>query len=164
MHGNLAQRLQCQDWYGTHILTVELDGGGVTAFASNAGTGGQIFLFSPFVNYLPNNRERSHSLCRIGAFDRGTPMKSSIRKPLCHYLIHAGMQSNSNWKSIDSHLIFWWKILWIIPNFCQLLKYHIFLPTRPGPPETETHCQETWRRDTANKRSLELCASIVIIF
>jgi len=26
------------------------------------------------------------------------------------------------------------------------------------------HCQETSRRDTANKRSLELCASIVLIF
>ena len=25
-------------------------------------------------------------------------------------------------------------------------------------------CQETSRRDTANKRSLELCASIVLIF
>ena len=26
------------------------------------------------------------------------------------------------------------------------------------------NCQETSRRDTANKRSLELCASIVLIF
>jgi hypothetical protein len=130
MHGGLAQRPHCQDWYGTHILTVEWEGGGVTAFASNAGTGGQIFLFSPFVNYLPNNRERSHSLCRIGAFDRGTPMKSSIRKPLCHYLIHAGMQSNSNWKSIDSHLIFWWKILWIIPFFLPAAQISYLSPNQ----------------------------------
>ena len=30
--------------------------------------------------------------------------------------------------------------------------------------EMETGCQETSRRDTANKRSLDLCASIVLIF
>jgi len=31
-------------------------------------------------------------------------------------------------------------------------------------PPDQIHCQETSRRDTANKRSLELCSSIVLIF
>jgi hypothetical protein len=31
-------------------------------------------------------------------------------------------------------------------------------------PRTSTRCQETSTRDTANKRSLELCASIVLLF
>ena len=30
-------------------------------------------------------------------------------------------------------------------------------------PQARANCQETSRRDTANKRSLELCASIVLI-
>jgi hypothetical protein len=37
----------------------------------------------------------------------------------------------------------------------------ILSSTSPPPPPI---CQETSRRDTANKRSLELCASIVLIF